>query len=113
MKRCAPVVAACRLFSPRTPDLPLQTSSLPIAELNDTSRQQCMPAVGLARCDIPPTMPARRTARSRRGSQLATSGSQQLYGRSLDLPRCPLGASRLCSSHHSRLQYTKKRLQTI
>jgi hypothetical protein len=52
---------------------------------HDTSRQ-CVRVVGLVQCDSPPTMPVRRTARSRRGSQLATLGSQQPYGRLPDLP---------------------------
>jgi hypothetical protein len=45
-----------------------------------------MPVIGLVQCDSPPTMPVRRTARSWRGSQLATLGSQQPYGRAPGLP---------------------------
>jgi hypothetical protein len=50
-------------------------------ETHDTLRQ-CMPVANLVQCGSPPTMPVRRTARSRRGSELATAGSQQPYGRS-------------------------------
>ncbi|KAF1828651.1 hypothetical protein BDW02DRAFT_215100 [Decorospora gaudefroyi] len=48
-------------------------------------------------------MPVRRTARSRRGSQLAPSGSQQPYGRSLDLPTQAAAASPCPSIDRSQL----------
>jgi hypothetical protein len=51
------------------------------SRIHDTSRQR-MPVVGFVQCNSPPTMPARRTTRSRRGSQLATAGSQQPYSQS-------------------------------
>jgi hypothetical protein len=52
-----------------------------------------MPVAGLVQCDSPPTMPVRRTARSRRGSHLANPGSQQPYGQSPELPTQPATAS--------------------
>ncbi|KAF1835057.1 hypothetical protein BDW02DRAFT_568477 [Decorospora gaudefroyi] len=42
-------------------------------------------------------MPAQRTARSRRGSQLTTSGSQQPYGRSPD-PSTQTASTSSCPS---------------
>lgn len=43
-------------------------------------------AAGLVQRDSPLTMSVRRTARSRRGSHVVPSGSQQPYGRSPDPP---------------------------